>query len=727
MQPSDHTTPAAPSALPSKFRGSHQDLDPSDPGYAGVSGGAGGYESEDYTSDEGFDESWADEFPLYSRPSGVRKFSGDDLRRAGALRDDDDERDGDDEEDDEDERTAYSFRSRAGLHAHASYARKEDEEEQARPPLPPPPSFKEVMERVAAASGKQAGAGSQPAQGDYSQLDPGTQRNQDSVLHYFFATRESEEVLDQYLTGIIQAFLEQPSTINANTSEDPATTRARFSTSIVPDSGDFGMNLERYLLTVKANVIDKATRVSSPKMIGHMTSALPYFHRPLARLLTALNQNVVKLETASTMTYLERETVAMLHREFYGQSTTFYDHHAHSPDHSLGVFTSGGTIANVTALWTARNKALRAEPAKGFRGVERVGLVAALKHYGYAGAVIVGSALLHYSFKKAADLLGLGDEGLCTIPADNDFKMRVDLLEKKVEELKSKNMLIVAIVGVVGTTETGSIDDLASIGRIAQRHQIHFHADAAWGGPLIFSREHRRKLSGIHLADTITIDGHKQLYTPMGLGLLLLRSPTDASHIRKTANYVIRHDSPDLGKYTLEGSRPANSLHLHATLHLLGRDGIESLVTRSATLVRQLASRLRSHPSGAFQVLHEPETNILLYRIVPVALRCKVAALAPLEPSEDDRIGELTRRVQARQAREGVKGFVSRTTVVREGRGIEAFRVVIANPLTRWGDVEGVVGEQVSIGETVEEEMALERKGEVQEKVTMWAGWPFDM
>jgi glutamate decarboxylase len=258
---------------------------------------------------------------------------------------------------------------------------------------------------------------------------------------------------------------------------------------------------------------------------------------------------------------------------------------------------------------------------------------------------------------------------------------------------------------------------------------------------MIFSREHRYKLAGIECADTITVDGHKQLYTPMGLGLILFKDPDTATYIRKTANYVIRHDSPDLGKFTLEGSRPATSLHLHATLHLIGRDGIESLVTRSATLVRQMATRLELHPSYAFQVLHEPATNILLYRYIPTELRGKVGAQMALTESEEARVDEATRRIQTRQSKEGEAGFVSRTKVFLQkpyvnkglGRWVDAFRVVIANPLTKWDDVEGVVAEQLEIGAMVEEEMELERPKEDKEgaedgaKVKMWIGWPLEM
>ena len=82
-----------------------------------------------------------------------------------------------------------------------------------------------------------------------------------------------------------------------------------------------------------------STRVSSPLMIGHMTSALPYFHRPLAKLVTGLNQNVVKVETAAAITFLERETLAQLHHAFYQNDDTYYAAHAHRAEACLGVHT----------------------------------------------------------------------------------------------------------------------------------------------------------------------------------------------------------------------------------------------------------------------------------------------------------------------------------------------------------------------------------------------------
>ena len=101
---------------------------------------------------------------------------------------------------------------------------------------------------------------------------------------------------------------------------------------------------------------------------------------------------------------------------------------------------------------------------------------------------------------------------------------------------QAENIAIVSLVGVAGATETGSIDDLAGIAALATKYKVHFHVDAAWGGPAIFSEVHSVKMKGIELADTVTLDGHKQLYTPMGVGLCFLRDPTNIRFVQKTAS-----------------------------------------------------------------------------------------------------------------------------------------------------------------------------------------------
>merc|ERR1711912_100091 len=100
----------------------------------------------------------------------------------------------------------------------------------------------------------------------------------------------------------------------------------------------------------------------------------------------------------------------MLHRQLYQREDAFYDAEVQNPARALGLMTSGGTLANTSALWIARNRHL--QPAGGFEGVAKVGFVKAMAHYGYSDAVVIGSALMHYSMNKAVDVLGLGEQSL---------------------------------------------------------------------------------------------------------------------------------------------------------------------------------------------------------------------------------------------------------------------------------------------------------------------------
>lgn len=506
----------------------------------------------------------------------------------------------------------------------------------------------------------------------------------------FSFNSSAEENLERYLDTVAKEFLQDEDKVKA-AHLSPANLTKTFNKSMIPLEGE---NLENYFDNFVHDVVKESTHTSSRKLIGHMAMSLPFYHRALAKLLISMNQNVVKVETASTVTFLERETLAMLHRKFYNLEESFYENFMHDPKTSLGSICSGGTLANLTGLWCGRNKSL--PPNRDFPGVEKTGIMRALKHYGYTDAVIIGSQLMHYSMAKAADILGIGLDGLVKIPMDHNCCIRLDLLEEKIKELQANNVLIIALVGVAGTTETGAFDDLNGMAKLAETYNIHFHVDAAWGGPLIFSEVHKNKLQGIEKADSITVDGHKQLYTPMGCGIIIFKDPYSAQAIRKTANYIIREDSFDTGKFTPEGSRPANVIYLHANLCLLGSSGLGQLIDKSCNLVAYMAQTLKSSPE--FELLLEPMSNILLYRYIPPHLRSKQPNEFTKE--ENELINEVNRQLQAKQKIDG-SSFVSRTTVYfpKYEMDIVGLRVVIANPRTEQEDIDFCLKEQLQIME----------------------------
>ncbi|EGQ8153163.1 pyridoxal-dependent aspartate 1-decarboxylase PanP [Vibrio alginolyticus] len=466
-----------------------------------------------------------------------------------------------------------------------------------------------------------------------------------------------------------------------------------FSSAQIPEQPEFVSDHTEHLLDT---LVSHSVHTSSPSFIGHMTSALPYFLMPLSKIMIALNQNLVKIETSKAFTPLERQVLGMLHRLIYGQNDTFYNQWMHSANHSLGAFCSGGTIANITALWVARNKALRANGS--FKGVEKEGLFKAMKHYGYDGLAVLVSERGHYSLKKAADVLGLGQEGLVAVKTDANNRIIVDDLKAKIVELEKQNIKPIAVIGVAGTTETGNVDPLPEIAEVCQAHSCHFHVDAAWGGATLMSNHHRHLLKGVEMADSVTIDAHKQLYIPMGAGMVLFKDPDAMKSIEHHAQYILRKGSKDLGSHTLEGSRSGMAMLVYAAMHIISRPGYELLIDQSIEKARYFADLIKQQDD--FELVSEPELCLLTYRYLPPFIR---EALAQAEGSQKEQlnelINELTQFIQKRQ-RETGKSFVSRTRLNPDQwqrMNTIVFRVVLANPLTTKEILSSVLDEQREI------------------------------
>jgi glutamate decarboxylase len=501
----------------------------------------------------------------------------------------------------------------------------------------------------------------------------------------------AERELDVKIAAIAQNFL-QSTTVSTDIEVESII--EQFSESQIPvEPSDVGS----YVEDLAESVINHSIHTSSPRYIGHMTSALPYFVRPLGKLITVMNQNVVKMETAKALSPYERQALAMIHRLIYNFSNDFYEQHIQKAESTLGIMTTGGTLANITAIWCARNSSLG--PKDDFTGVEHAGLPAALDFYGYKEAVIIGSTLMHYSFEKTAGLLGIGDRNLIRIPTDCNHRIDLQALRQAVAECRTQNKHIIAIVGIAGTTNSGSVDPLSEMAEMAQEANTHFHVDAAWGGPVLFSEQHRHKLAGIELADSVTIDGHKQLYLPMGIGMVLLRNPHMAKEIEKYAPYTVRKDSIDLGKRSLEGSRPGTAIFLHSALNTIGQKGYEFLIDEGIRKAHYMANLIQDLPE--FELLIEPGINIILYRYIPEYWRQRNFN-KQLSESDNQFINQFNKHLQEAQNQAG-RTFVSRTTLENSSYEskipIIALRAVIANPLTTKNDIDAVLNDQIKIAE----------------------------
>ena len=462
----------------------------------------------------------------------------------------------------------------------------------------------------------------------------------------------------------------------------------------------YPLKVEDYYDKLSQEVLPYVIDTGSPTFIGHMTSALPDFMHDMSKLISRLNQNLVKIETSKSLIFLEREALAILHRLVYNFADEFYQENIQQKNRNLGVVTTGGTTANISALLCARNRGLLSQ--ENSQELSKESIYRVLSKKGYQDIVLIGSRLMHYSINKATSILGMGTKNVVYIDTNSDGKLDLDLLVENIRECRNKELYVLAIVGIAGTTETGEIDPLVEMGNIAQEFGIHFHVDAAWGGATMFSERHKGKLEGIEKADTITICGHKQLYLPQGISVCLFKDPQMLNFAETTARYQAQRDTFDMGRFTIEGSRSALSLCLHGSLHIIGKRGYEILIDDGIEKAQYFSRLIQM--LEPFELIMEPALNIVNYRYIPGDLRSKVKQKS-LTDSDIERINQLNTQIQKEQFERGMT-FVSKTTLIDtghdQGKEIVVFRTVLSNPNTTTVDLHSVLEEQLRIANQIE-------------------------
>jgi len=446
------------------------------------------------------------------------------------------------------------------------------------------------------------------------------------------------------------------------------------------------------------NIAPHGVNIASPYFIGHMTSALPFFMVHLKTIAAALNQNVVKIETSKVFSILEKQVLAKIHRLIFNFDEIFYQTHVQHADTTLGCFTENGTIANLTAFWAARNRLF--PPRTGFNGIGAEGIHAAYRAYDVDRCVILVSRRGHYSIKKAAGVLGIGNDNVLDLDVDSNQRIDLKKLENTLEAIKllEPRTRILAVVGIAGATETGTVDPLARLAEICARHQIYFHVDAAWGGPTLMSEKYSHLLDGIQHADSVTIDGHKQFYMPMSCGMVYFKDPRALESIAYHANYIVRRGSVDLGIRTLSGSREANSMILSSALDIMGTEGYALLIDHGIETAKWFAEEIKRRKN--FELVSRPELNILLYRLFPEHLK---EAFDRGDSEEKKQIHHQLNRINQRLQRlqrEAGNSFVSRTTLRKgptqkdETDEMVVLRAVIMNPMTSPAILSKILDEQ---------------------------------
>jgi L-2,4-diaminobutyrate decarboxylase len=420
-----------------------------------------------------------------------------------------------------------------------------------------------------------------------------------------------------------------------------------------------GTDLDAIVARVEREIMADANRLAHPMYMGHQVSFPLSTAVWIDSVISALNQSVAVEEMSPTLTTLEHRVVRWM-----CDAVGF-------PEGSGGTLTSGGTEATFTAMLAARAALL---PDAWMNGITE------------PRPVVLCGEHTHYAVTRAVAELGLGMRSAIVIPSTR-YRMDVAALERELARLREHGIPVMAVVATAGQTATGAFDDIDAIGRLCEEAGLWLHIDGAHGATAVLSDRHRHRVRGIHRASSIAWDPHKMMLLPLPAGMLLVRSEAQLqAAFAQRAPYLFHGDAAsrvrDQGVRSFQCSRRADVLKLWVVLQRLGRRGIAELHDHLCDLARLVRETLVAHRE--FEVLHEPDSNILCFRYVGDG------------SVDDDALDAINREIRERYNRSGA-GWI--TTTLLDGRRV--LRVTMMNPRSTAFHIRAMVDALLAIGAEV--------------------------
>jgi glutamate/tyrosine decarboxylase-like PLP-dependent enzyme len=450
----------------------------------------------------------------------------------------------------------------------------------------------------------------------------------------------------------------------------------------------FSRELPREPVGVKAlaracgEVLRHSRQNGHPRMFGYVASPAAPAGTYATLLASALNSNVTSWRSAPSATALEKTVVRWL-AEMIGYASSGVN------DDCGGLLTSGGSMANLNALFVAhRSKAREYSKIDGAHEGARDASRAGLWDAG-APMTLYASDQVHLSIPKAADVLGLGRDHLRVVPSDSDFRIDVRALREMIDADAARALRPFCVVASAGTVSTGAIDPLAELARVARERSLWFHVDGAYGALAASAETKRALFEGLDEADSISLDPHKWLYAPLDCGCLVYREPGRAreSFAGTEEGYIkvfeqSEEEAHAFWDYGVELSRPFRALKVWAILSYYGARRVSDSIAEDCALADYMAERVEA--SEDFQLLAPVTLGICCFRYAPASLRRE------LEEADDAarerlnaRLDELNARVMRRVQRGG-EAYLSNASL----RGRFALRASVTNFRTTRRDID---------------------------------------
>lgn len=325
------------------------------------------------------------------------------------------------------------------------------------------------------------------------------------------------------------------------------------------------------------------------------------------------------------------------------------------PDAAGGLFVSGGSMANITALAVARQLKLGGRTD---------------------GAVAYGSDQTHSSVERGLRVLGFGGDQWRKLPSDEHFRLDLVALRRAVEADRAAGRVPFCVVANAGTTNTGAIDPLPELVDYCQREGLWLHVDGAYGAAAVLCQRGRALLEGLGQVDSLSLDPHKWLFQPYEIGCVLVR---EEGWLRETF-HILPEYLADIEGQTgevnfcdrgIQLTRAFRALKLWMSLKIFGREAFEAAINRGFELAEAAETALRDLPD--WQVVTPARMGVLTFRYAPAGM-------------VDEALNRLNRDLVEAMI---VDGFGMLSSTVLRGRTV--LRMCTINPRATGDDVRETI------------------------------------
>ena len=425
--------------------------------------------------------------------------------------------------------------------------------------------------------------------------------------------------------------------------------------------------------------LNKSLKVHHPHSLAHLHCPTLVTSQIAEVLINATNQSMDSWDQSPAGSLMEVQLIEWLRQKVgYGKGTA-------------GVFTSGGTQSNLMGVLLARDACI-AKNWKDENGaewsVQRDGIPAdAMKK-----VKVLCSANAHFSVQKNMAMMGMGFQSVIAVPVNANAQMDIGELEKIMAQQHAKGNIVACVVATAGTTDAGAIDPLPQIRAITDQYGAWLHVDGAWGGALLMSNDYRDWLEGIELADSITLDFHKQYFQSISCGAFLLKDEANYRFMQYEAEYLNsaydeEHGVPNLVSKSLQTTRRFDALKLWFTIEALGENLYGSMIDSGVKLSREVADYIKA--TDGLELLIEPQLASVLFRVVPNGY-----------PAEF--IDSLNQNVADELFAEG-EANIGVTRVIDSKRDVQSLKMTLLNPAVTFDNVKALLDQVMAKVDKIKE------------------------